>query len=162
MARESTVASPARTMMLAAFVVLALAPLTAPLLESTHPLAAWMVRSFFSRLCHQRAARSFIVAGSPVAVCVRCLGIYLGAALGAMLRWKRSTVIRCLAVAVLLNGLEVSLAAITSNGDWPAARFLLGLLLGAGAGGMLFLQDEAEKPLPGPPKHSACTPPGLR
>jgi hypothetical protein len=47
---------------------LALSPLAAPLLARSHPLIALLVRSFFSRLCHQDPARSFVVDGSPVAV----------------------------------------------------------------------------------------------
>ena len=66
--------------------MLALAPLAAPLLAASHPLIALVIRSFFSRLCHQNPARSFVVQGSPVAVCVRCLGIYCGVALGALFR----------------------------------------------------------------------------
>ena len=51
--------------------ILAVTPLAAPLLAGSHPVAAMIIRSFFSRLCHQDPARSFLVDGSPVAVCVR-------------------------------------------------------------------------------------------
>ena len=32
----------------------------------------------FSHVCHQRVARSFFWSGSQLAICARCLGLYLG------------------------------------------------------------------------------------
>jgi len=61
-----------------AILALALAPLAAPLLAASHPMATLFIRSFFLRLCHQDPARSFVLGGTTVAVCVRCLGIYCG------------------------------------------------------------------------------------
>jgi uncharacterized membrane protein len=117
----------------------AVAPLAAPLLAAGHPLAALVIRSFFSRLCHQDPARSFMVEGSPVAVCVRCLGIYCGAALAAWLRLGRVFAARLLAAALLINLLDVASGALHWHGNLPLVRLLLGLLLGVGAGAVLFL-----------------------
>ena len=33
---------------------------------------------FYGHVCHQIAERSFSLAGQPLAVCARCLGIYVG------------------------------------------------------------------------------------
>src|SRR5580704_8254734 len=115
---------------------LMLAPLAAPLLSATHPLAALLIRDFFSRLCHQDPSRSFVLDGSPVAVCVRCLGIYWGVAVGMVLRMKRARGL--LAVAMLLNVLDVASSALHLHGNLPLSRFLLGMLLGVGAGSVLF------------------------
>jgi uncharacterized membrane protein len=115
---------------------LMLAPLAAPLLAATHPLAALLIRDFFSRLCHQDPSLSFVVNGSPVAVCVRCLGIYWGVAVGMVLRMKRARSL--LAMAMLLNVLDVASSALHLHGNLPLTRFLLGLLLGVGAGALLF------------------------
>jgi uncharacterized membrane protein len=128
-----------------AVLAVALAPLAAPLLAASHPLAAWLIRSFFSRLCHQDPARSFMVDGSPVAVCVRCLGIYFGAAAGALLRLKRGPAAGLLAIALLLNLLDVATGALHWHGNLPLARFGLGLLLGVGAGAVLFLPEGRQK-----------------
>jgi uncharacterized membrane protein len=117
---------------------LALAPLAAPLLAASHPLIALVIRSFFSRLCHQDPARSFVVQGSPVAVCVRCLGIYCGVALGALFRSAKTQGRRLLAVALLLNLLDVTAGTLHWYGNLPLPRFLLGLILGMGAGAVLF------------------------
>ena len=38
----------------------------------------------FSLICHQRPERSFWIFGAPVAVCARCLGLYIGAAIGLL------------------------------------------------------------------------------
>jgi uncharacterized membrane protein len=37
-----------------------------------------------SRICHQQPARSFHVDGAQFPVCARCLGLYLGAVVGAL------------------------------------------------------------------------------
>ena len=125
--------------------VLALAPLAAPLLAATHPATALLIRSFFSRLCHQDPARSFVIAGSPVAVCVRCLGIYCGVALGMLLRLGKVSAIRLLAIAMLLNVLDVGSGMLHWHGNMPVTRFWLGLLLGGAAGSILFLEDLTSK-----------------
>jgi uncharacterized membrane protein len=122
-----------------AILVLALAPMLAPLLAPTHPLAALLVRSFFSRLCHQDPARSFVIAGSPVAVCVRCLGIYCGVALGMFLRMGKVSAFRLLAVAMLVNLVDVGTGMLHWHGNMPVTRFWLGLLLGIAAGSIFFL-----------------------
>jgi uncharacterized membrane protein len=119
------------------FVAVAAAPVVAPLLAGSHPLATLLIRSFYSRLCHQDAARSFVVAGSPVAVCVRCLGIYCGVVGGLFLRTGKSVAARLLAGALLLNLLDVIAGMIHWHGSQPGPRFLLGLLLGMGAGAIL-------------------------
>ncbi len=116
---------------------LALTPLAAPLLAHSHPLFALLIRSFFARLCHQDPARSFVVEGSPVAVCVRCLGIYCGAALASLVPVVKFRARGLLAIALVLNLLDVATAALHWHGNLPLPRFLLGVLLGVGAGAVL-------------------------
>ena len=124
-----------------AVLALALAPLAAPLLAGSHPLTALLIRSFFSRLCHQNAARRFVVEGSPVAVCVRCLGIYCGVALTVLLRLGKIPGRRLLGGALLLNLLDVAAETLHWCGNLTLPRFLLGLALGIGAGAVLFSQQ---------------------
>jgi uncharacterized membrane protein len=126
-----------------AVLALAIAPLAAPLLASGHPLTALLIRSFFSRLCHQNAARSFVIKGSPVAVCVRCLGIYCGVALTVLLPLGKVPGRRLLAAALLLNLLDVAGETLRWYGNLPIPRFLLGLVLGVGAAAVL-LSRQAE------------------
>jgi uncharacterized membrane protein len=120
-----------------AIFVLALSPLAAPLLAPSHPVIALVIRSFFSRLCHQEPERSFIVQGSPIAVCVRCLGIYCGVALASLLGMGKTLAMRLLAIALLLNLLDVATASLHWHGNLPLPRFLLGMLLGVGTGAVL-------------------------
>jgi uncharacterized membrane protein len=121
-----------------AIIALALTPLAAPLLAPSHPLMALGIRSFFSSLCHQDPGRSFMVDGSPIAVCVRCLGIYCGAAFATLLAVGKGSARPLLAVALVLNLLDVATASLHWHGNLPLPRFLLGVLLGVGAGAVLF------------------------
>ena len=52
--------------------------------------AAATIYSVAGLICHQRAARSFHLAGVQLPVCGRCTGLYLSGALGAMLGWAAS------------------------------------------------------------------------
>lgn len=47
--------------------------------------AARFVYALFAPVCHQRPDRCFTFLGEPLAVCGRCLGIYLGFAAGLVL-----------------------------------------------------------------------------
>jgi uncharacterized membrane protein len=122
-----------------AVLALALAPLVAPVVAGSHPLTALVIRGFFSRLCHQDPARSFFIGGAPVAVCVRCLGIYCGIAFGMFLRLGRVPAFRLLAVALLMNLADVGSGILHWHGNMPGTRFWLGLFLGVAAGSILFL-----------------------
>ncbi|HEV2275308.1 MAG TPA: DUF2085 domain-containing protein [Acidobacteriaceae bacterium] len=129
----------------AAAMALATGAFFTPWLAASHPLAALALRSFFSGVCHQNPARSFVVHGSHVAVCVRCLGIYCGLAMGAcfsLLRglWKglrKWPVRRIFLGALLVNLLDVGSEAIRLHGNMPLPRFLLGASLGIAAGLLL-------------------------
>lgn len=44
-----------------------------------------LIYLFFHQICHQLPERSFSLFGHPLAVCHRCLGIYLGFAAGLLL-----------------------------------------------------------------------------
>jgi uncharacterized membrane protein len=116
---------------------LALTPLAAPLLAGTHPLTALLIRNFFAQLCHQDRTRSFMLGGAPVAVCVRCLGIYWGVAVGALVRLRMAR--RLLAAAVVLNLADVASGVMHWHGNLPFFRFIFGLMLGLGVGAVLSL-----------------------
>jgi uncharacterized membrane protein len=114
---------------------LTLAPLAAPLLAGAHPLAALFIRNFFSQLCHQDPERSFVLGGAAVAVCVRCLGIYWGVAVGALIRLRMAR--RLFSVAALLNLVDVATGVMDWHGNLPLVRLFLGLMLGVGVGAVL-------------------------
>jgi len=94
----------------------------------------------FQHLCHQQADRSFILAGLPLAVCARCLGIFAGLWLGAVpytFQFQRLTLqnhpfpagLICIA-AISLNIVQwflgyAQIITISNN-----IRFSLGLIAG--------------------------------
>ena len=56
-----------------------------PFLHGTgHHGVAAAVRTLFSLICHQDPARSFLIAGQPMALCSRCSGIYAGFLAGCL------------------------------------------------------------------------------
>ncbi len=87
----------------------------------------------FAIVCHQRPERSFWIFGAEVAVCARCLGIYLGAALGLLFRTSRRIALRLLIAAAALNLFDAMTELTGLHGNWLAIRFAFGLLLGATA-----------------------------
>lgn len=62
--------------------VIVLAPLAR---AGGHPLASAVAYRVFSAACHQMPERSFHLAGFPLAVCARCLGLYAGGLAGLLL-----------------------------------------------------------------------------
>jgi uncharacterized membrane protein len=85
----------------------------------------------FAVVCHQRPARSFWIFGGSVAVCSRCLGIYLGAALGLLLRASRAIAMRLLFVAAAINLFDAASELAGRHGNWLGVRLALGFALGA-------------------------------
>jgi uncharacterized membrane protein len=87
----------------------------------------------FALICHQRPQRCFWIFGGAVAVCARCLGIYLGAASGLLFRTSRTLALRLLIVAAALNLLDAITELAGLHGNCLAVRFVFGLILGAAA-----------------------------
>ncbi len=121
------------------FVPIALlgAALAAPYF-STHGfvILAFVLQRGFALVCHQRPERSFWLFGAPVAVCARCLGIYIGAAVGLLLRTSRKIALRVLIAAAAINVIDAAAEFAGLHDNWMMVRFVLGLMLGA-AGSLL-------------------------
>lgn len=100
----------------------------------------------FALACHQQAERSFILFGGSVAVCARCLGIYLGAASGMLLRVSRRVAWRWLIAAVAVNLVDWLAEVAGLHGNWMFARFALGFALGAIAAMMVTGSSLIETP----------------
>jgi len=118
---------------LAAF-ALSVAALVTPFF-STHnfEVLGFALHRGFSLVCHQRPERSFWLFGAPVAVCARCLGTYVGAAFGFLLRTSRTIALRLFVAAIAINALDAASELAGLHGNWMAVRFWLGVLLGATA-----------------------------
>ena len=85
-----------------------------------------------------------------MAVCARCLGIYLGAAVGAWIPAPRRMLLSGLALFAALNLADVLTEAAAWHGNWKLLRFGLGLLLGGASSGLVAeaLTSGAKAPLP--------------
>jgi len=57
------------------------------LLAAPFASALTFVYDLAGGVCHQRAERSFHLAGAPLPVCARCFGLYLSGAAGAAAAW---------------------------------------------------------------------------
>lgn len=133
---------------------------SAPLAVS-RGLSAWpsAVYSAFSLVCHQMPERSFYVAGHPLAVCARCMGIYVGFAAAALvyplLRSLRQTEAprrAWLLAALLPMGVDFSLGFLGIWQNTHTSRFMTGLLVGAATvfyimPGMLELRERKRRRL---------------
>ena len=129
--------------------MLAVVAVAVPVLMARAPEIALALQRAFALVCHQHADRSFVLFGGSVAVCARCLGIYLGAAAGPLLRLPRQLATRLLFAAVAFNAVD-SLAELAGlHGDWMLARFALGCLLGM-TGAMLVIASFNKVKLPPP------------
>ncbi len=104
------------------------------LLNHGFPAIGFGLYRGFAIVCHQRPERSFWIFGGTVAVCSRCLGIYLGAAAGLLFRSSRRIALRLLIAAATLNVLDAVTELAGLHGNWLAVRFVLGWALGATMG----------------------------
>ena len=84
--------------------------------------------------------------GGSVAVCTRCLGIYLGAAAGLLLRVPWRVACRWFVAAVAIHLVDWLAEFAGMHGNWLGVRFALGIALGV-AGAMMVASAEAVKTL---------------
>jgi uncharacterized membrane protein len=109
----------------------------APYLKSRHSAFSGFVYAIFAPVCHQLPSRSFYLWGHPLAVCARCLGIYLGFLVGVVLyplfrgfrRVELPPVPLFIAVSapIVVDTLG-NFLGLWSTPHWP--RLVLGLLWG--------------------------------
>jgi uncharacterized membrane protein len=119
----------------AAAVVWLAALLVAPFLPASATAAIY---GFGSLICHQRPDRSFDLAGFQLPVCGRCIGIYCGAAVGALLAPRlgrinraRTIVIVSVLPALLSLGVEWSGLIEPTNGARAVTGFIAGGVIAA-------------------------------
>ena len=122
---------------LAGILIWLAAIILAPWLRSRSSGLSPYVYACFSPLCHQVPGRSFELFGFPLAVCARCLGIYVGFLGGMVLypirrdfsgvRLPRTAFFLALSAPIVLD------TAANGLGLWATSnlvRFFLGLLWG--------------------------------
>jgi uncharacterized membrane protein len=115
--------------------------LAAPkLMCSGYEWRALILYRAFALICHQQRGRSFHWCEWPLAVCVRCTGIYAGALLGLFLYplWYRLDAVqlparRYLLLALALLALDWALGLVGVFVHNAASRWVTGLLAGTAA-----------------------------
>ena len=88
-----------------------------------------MLYGLFEPICHQLPERCFLVAGEPLAVCARCLGLYCGFWLGLVLFPFLGGLQRLLLARprlIILFALPLAADLLLENTD--ASRYLSGLV----------------------------------
>jgi uncharacterized membrane protein len=112
-------------MLLALASVAVLAVAAAPLVREP------LLYVLFSFVCHQQPERSLWLGGAPLAVCVRCAGIYFGAFLGLLLDLPGRRGLLLTAAALLALDWITEAAGVRQPS--LAIRWITGGLAGAAA-----------------------------
>src|SRR5215469_12736664 len=110
---------------------LGLVAIATPFFLHAIPMLGFALQRGFALVCHQQPERSFFLFGGSVAVCARCLGIYLGAAVGLLIRLQRRIAMQLLVAAVAVNAADWFIEIAGLHGNWMLVRFVLGIVLGA-------------------------------
>lgn len=106
------------------------------------PEVRGVIMDAFVAVCHQLPSRSPHIQGIQLAACDRCMGIYFGiplaallfAALGRLLRPARGRAPRVLLASLVPMGLDWGLDAFGIVTNTPGSRWMTGLLFGLAAG----------------------------
>lgn len=115
--------------------------LGAPWLASRWPLGGSILRLLYRPLCHQIPQRCLDLGAGPLAVCARCLGLYLGgfaglsAALVTRRAWRPTATALLIVAAPSVLDLALGLAGLPSLPNVP--RLLIALPLGVSLGSAL-------------------------
>ena len=127
---------------------IAAAACAVPWLLAHSPEIACALQRGFSLVCHQQPARSFFLFGGSVAVCARCLGIYVGAAIGLLIRIQRRVAMQLLFLAVFANAADWFAEITGLHGNWIHVRFVLGIALGTAAAMLVAASTSHARPAP--------------
>ncbi len=108
--------------------------------------------TLFSQLCHQDSDRCLTIGGTPLAVCSRCTGVYVGITLGCFLWWQGLGAIGIRAKGIwgiLALGLGMNFGDFVlewigfySNAVW--IRSLLGFVLGMAIALFVFFRCDTQ------------------
>ena len=112
-----------------------------PWLMRNLPVLGIGISLFFSQICHQDPARSFVLAGTTLPVCARCLAFYLGGFAGIAsypvlgFRWRQGHHIKWfLVVSVCLIVLDVGLDLAGIRENTFLSRSITGAVFGGVCG----------------------------
>jgi uncharacterized membrane protein len=123
-------------------VIIAGVAVATPFLLHSIPVLGFALQRGFSLVCHQQPDRSFFLLGGSVAVCLRCFGIYLGAAVGLLFHVPRRAAMRFLFLTVALNAVDWFTEIAGLHGNWMLMRFVFGIVLGTAAAMVVVASSE--------------------
>jgi uncharacterized membrane protein len=106
--------------------------IAAPLAASSGRPEGWFLYQAFSPFCHQQPRRSWQLQGYPLAVCARCVGVYGGLLLAALLGLQLPT--KAVGMALALLGASWALEFTGLVASSAEIRCVTGLVLGCSAG----------------------------
>jgi uncharacterized membrane protein len=107
----------------------------APLAVSAARPEGWFLYQAFAPFCHQQPQRSWHLQGYPLAVCARCVGVYSGLLLAALLGVRLPA--RTIAIALVLLGAAWAAEFTGLAAASDRIRFVTGLALGCSAGAVV-------------------------
>jgi len=108
-----------------------------------HQQGFWMdhwQHKLFKGLCHQNPDRSFVISGTPMAVCSRCLGIYSAFTMAwlmvpvvpEMIKKIKGSIKPALIAVIIINLTDVFGNILGLWENTLLSRYLMGSLLGVG------------------------------
>ncbi|HEY6558276.1 MAG TPA: DUF2085 domain-containing protein [Polyangiaceae bacterium] len=117
-----------------ALVVIGSAPFWVPPLQQVAGLSALarLFDAWFALHCHREADRSWLPFGVGLAVCVRCTGIYVGLALGALIEKPLLSPVHVrlwVGIAALIMILDVVTEMLHMRPAWGPLRAFSGFFL---------------------------------
>lgn len=85
--------------------------------------------------CHQQPDRSFWILGYPIALCARCLGVYVGTIISSFLILMNKIKINKKNVIILLSIISIDIfinygLGIRTHNTGNITRFTIGLIMG--------------------------------
>lgn len=104
------------------------------------PSLADLIELPWRLVCHQLPGRTLSLAGAPLPLCSRCLGLWAGASVAAALAWPPVPArwLRWAVPAALgLMGVEVATQELGLHPVWHPTRLLSGLLVSVPVGGAM-------------------------
>jgi uncharacterized membrane protein len=142
--------SPLSTGVRVVLACVALAPFVPPLTNGIPGVEfiGWLLDQWFGYQCHREPDRSLHLWGAVLPVCMRCLGIYLGLGLGAVVLRPRLSVVALrvwVAAAALLMIADVAAYWIGLHHGWTASRLITGVALSYPVGIALVQAARGEK-----------------
>ena len=136
MSAVNWIAHRAAVLLTIVWIVVFVLEITAPIMVEICPVGAGLIYSVLKPLCHQKAERSFHIAGHKMGLCTRCTGVFGGLTVfgifAIIFRWKKGLThwwMLILLAPLAVDGIGQT-AGLWNTGN--IARFITGLVAAFG------------------------------